>query len=68
MHDVDAFFKMHRWLNFNEEKLSLVRDATGTVYITACAYMGSRSAGSVDRVSMVLRLYEEEFIKEIRMK
>lgn len=36
--------------------------------VTACAYMRSRSAGSVDRVSMVLRFYEEEFKKEIRMK
>lgn len=52
----------------NEEKLSLVRETLLEQSITACAYMRSRSAGSVDRVSMVLRLYEEEFAKEIRMK
>lgn len=30
--------------------------------------MRSRSAGLVDRVSMVLCFYEEEFAKEIRVK
>ena len=48
--------------------MSLVRETLLEQSITACAYMRSRSAGSVDRVSMVLRLYEEGFTKEIRMK
>ena len=67
MHDIDAFFKMHGWLKLNEQKLSLARE-TLEQSITACAYMRSRSAGSVHRVSMLLRFYAEEFAKEMRVK
>ena len=56
MHDVDAFFKMHRWLKLNEQKLSLARETLLEQSITACAYMRSRSTGSVHRVSMLLRV------------